>query len=96
MSISSISSERHSVRDTHVEHASMFEQVHFSGNLIDKHVSLLKSNPHYRNVHIPEPDTIEPLEQKFPYVSERSLDFMKVSFVDRGQTSIGCLSSRVV
>jgi serine/threonine protein kinase len=30
-------------------------------------------------VHIPEPDTIEPLEQKFPYVSERSLDFMKVN-----------------
>lgn len=48
------------------------------GNLIDKHISILKSNPHYKNVHIPEPDTIEPLEQKFPYVSERSLDFMKV------------------
>ena len=48
------------------------------GNLIDKHITILKSNPHYKNVHIPEPDTIEPLEQKFPYVSERSLDFMKV------------------
>ncbi|CAF3872843.1 unnamed protein product, partial [Rotaria sp. Silwood1] len=35
------------------------------GNLIDKHVAILKSNPHYKNVHIPEPDTIEPLEQKF-------------------------------
>jgi cyclin-dependent kinase-like len=52
----------------------------FTGNLIDKHISILKSNPHYKNVHIPEPDTIEPLEQKFPYVSERSLDFMKVNF----------------
>ncbi|CAF1144460.1 unnamed protein product [Adineta steineri] len=51
------------------------------GNLIDKHVTILKSNPHYRNVHIPEPDTIEPLEQKFPYVSERSLDFMKSCLV---------------
>ncbi len=50
-----------------------------SGNLIDKHVTILKNNPHYKNVHIPEPDTIEPLEQKFPYVSERSLDFMKVN-----------------
>lgn len=29
-------------------------------------------------MHIPEPDVIEPLEQKFPYVSEPSLDFMKV------------------
>jgi hypothetical protein len=48
------------------------------GNLIDKHITILKSNPHYKNVHIPEPDIIEPLEQKFPYVSERSLDFMKV------------------
>jgi len=47
------------------------------GNLIDKHVIILKNNPHYKNVHIPEPDVIEPLEQKFPYVSERSLDFMK-------------------
>ncbi|CAF5109028.1 unnamed protein product, partial [Rotaria magnacalcarata] len=51
------------------------------GNLIDKHVTILKSNPHYKNVHIPEPDTIEPLEQKFPYVSERSLDFMKSCLV---------------
>lgn len=48
------------------------------GNLIDKHIVILKNNPHYKNVHIPEPDVIEPLEQKFPYVSERSLDFMKV------------------
>ena len=59
-----------------------------SGNLIDKHISILKSNPHYKNVHIPEPDTIEPLEQKFPYVTERSLDFMKViamrSVLDEG------------
>ncbi|CAF3292814.1 unnamed protein product [Rotaria socialis] len=51
------------------------------GNLIDKHITILKSNPHYKNVHIPEPDTIEPLEQKFPYVSERSLDFMKSCLV---------------
>ena len=50
----------------------------FLGNLIDKHIAILKSNPHYKNVHIPEPDIIEPLEQKFPYVSEKSLDFMKV------------------
>ncbi|CAF0765614.1 unnamed protein product [Rotaria sp. Silwood1] len=51
------------------------------GNLIDKHITILKSNPHYKNVHIPEPDIIEPLEQKFPYVSERSLDFMKSCLV---------------
>ncbi|UJR10695.1 hypothetical protein I4U23_014889 [Adineta vaga] len=51
------------------------------GNLIDKHVTILKSNPHYKNVHIPEPDTIEPLEQKFPYVSQPSLDFMKSCLV---------------
>ncbi|CAF0794726.1 unnamed protein product [Didymodactylos carnosus] len=51
------------------------------GNLIDKHISILKSNPHYKNVHIPDPDIIEPLEQKFPYVSERSLDFMKSCLV---------------
>ena len=50
----------------------------FLGNLISKHVTILKSNPHYENVHIPEPDTIEPLEQKFTYVSEQSLHFMKV------------------
>lgn len=54
-----------------------------SGNLIDKHVIILKNNPHYKNVHIPEPDVIEPLEQKFPYVSERSLDFMKVRRIPR-------------
>ena len=58
----------------------------FQGNLIDKHVIILKNNPHYKNVHIPEPDTIEPLEQKFPYVSEKSLDFMKVK--QRQKTNI--------
>ncbi|CAF1213259.1 unnamed protein product [Adineta steineri] len=51
------------------------------GNLIHKHLTILKSNPHYENVHIPEPNTIEPLEQKFPYVSERCLDFMKSCLV---------------
>ncbi|CAF1277426.1 unnamed protein product [Adineta ricciae] len=51
------------------------------GNLIDKHVTILKNNPHYKNIHIPEPDTIEPLEQKFPYVSQPSLDFMKSCLV---------------
>ena len=31
------------------------------GNLIDKHITILKSNPHYKNVHMPEPDTIKPM-----------------------------------
>ncbi|CAF3445881.1 unnamed protein product [Rotaria socialis] len=60
------------------------------GNLIDKHVAILKSNPHYKNVHIPEPDTIEPLEQKFPYVSERSLDFMKSCLVMDPEKRLTC------
>jgi hypothetical protein len=50
-------------------------------------------------VHIPEPDIIEPLEQKFPYVSERSLDFMKV-FVHLSNfvfgVEISCFVFRVV
>ncbi|UJR35127.1 hypothetical protein I4U23_027898 [Adineta vaga] len=60
------------------------------GNLIDKHVAILKSNPHYKNIHIPEPDTIEPLEQKFPYVSERSLDFMKSCLVMDPEKRFSC------
>ena len=46
--------------------------------MIEKHLNILKNNPHYRNIHIPEPEVLEPLEQKFPFVSEQSLDFMKV------------------
>ena len=38
------------------------------------------NNPYYRGVAIPEPDVFEPLEKKFPYVSENALDFMKVWF----------------
>jgi hypothetical protein len=48
------------------------------GNLIDHHVRTLMNNPYYRGVTIPEPDSMEPLEKKFPYVSENSINFMKV------------------
>ena len=37
------------------------------------------NNSYYRGVTILEPDTMEPLERKFPYVSENALNFMKVS-----------------
>jgi len=47
------------------------------GNLIDHHVKILMNNPYYRGVAIPEPDAVEPLEKRFPYVSENALDFMK-------------------
>lgn len=51
----------------------------FKGNLIDHHVKILMNNSYYRGVTILEPDTMEPLERKFPYVSENALNFMKVS-----------------
>lgn len=47
------------------------------GNLIDHHVKILQNNSYYRGVAIPEPDTMDPLERKFPYVSENALNFMK-------------------
>ena len=37
------------------------------------------NNPYYRGVTIPEPDTMETLEKKFPYVSDNALSFMRVS-----------------
>ena len=36
------------------------------------------NNSYYRGVTILEPDTMDPLERKFPYVSENALNFMKV------------------
>lgn len=47
------------------------------GNLIDHHIKTLQNNSYYRGVAIPEPETMEPLERKFPYVSENALNFMK-------------------
>jgi cyclin-dependent kinase-like len=47
------------------------------GNLIDHHVKILMNNPYYRGVAIPEPDVLEPLEKKFPYVTDTTLNFMK-------------------
>jgi cyclin-dependent kinase-like len=48
------------------------------GNLIEHHVKTLQNNSYYRGVAIPEPESMEPLERKFPYVSENALNFMKV------------------
>lgn len=47
------------------------------GSLIDHHIKVLMSNSYYRGVTIPEPDVLEPLEKKFPYVNENTLNFMK-------------------
>jgi len=47
------------------------------GNLIEHHIKTLQNNSYYRGVAIPEPETMEPLERKFPYVSENALNFMK-------------------
>jgi hypothetical protein len=37
------------------------------------------NNIYYKGATIHEPDTHEPLEKKFPYISENALNFMKVS-----------------
>lgn len=39
------------------------------------------NNAYYRGASIPEPDQLEPLEKKFPYVSENALSFMKVRII---------------
>lgn len=49
------------------------------GNLIDHHVKTLMNNPFYKGVTIPEPDTFEPLEKKFSYLSETAVNLMKVN-----------------
>jgi cyclin-dependent kinase-like len=50
-----------------------------TGDLIPRHMNIFKSNEFFYGVSLPQPDVLEPLENKLPRQSNSHvMDFLKV------------------
>ncbi|KAJ8308756.1 hypothetical protein KUTeg_013630, partial [Tegillarca granosa] len=47
------------------------------GDLLPRHKEIFANNVFFKGTTIPEPDRMEPLESKFPGISQAAMDFMK-------------------
>ncbi|XP_075589974.1 uncharacterized protein LOC124497731 [Dermatophagoides farinae] len=48
------------------------------GDLLARHITIFRTNEFFAGVSIPEPDTIEPLEQKIPkHIDQTGLEFLR-------------------
>eukprot|EP00116_Pleurobrachia_bachei_P006017 sb/3466279/ len=47
------------------------------GDLTPRHMQIFKNNQFFQGMSIPDPNTREPLETKFPKLAQTSLDFMR-------------------
>ncbi|XP_013410282.1 cyclin-dependent kinase-like 4 isoform X2 [Lingula anatina] len=58
------------------------------GDLLPRHVDIFSNNQFFKGLTIPVPDRLEPLEEKFPNISSKAMDFMQQCFaMDPSQRS---------
>ncbi|ELU01141.1 hypothetical protein CAPTEDRAFT_1740 [Capitella teleta] len=50
------------------------------GDLLPRHIEIFSKNPFFKGLTIPEPESFEPLETKFPNITVEAMDFLKGCF----------------
>lgn len=60
------------------------------GDLIPRHMQVFSANPFFRDLKIPQPQSREPLELKFPNISLQALNFMKSCLVLEPSSRLTC------
>merc|ERR1712142_1365896 len=60
------------------------------GNLIPRHIQIFSNNQFFRGLSVPDPGTLDPLENKFPTSSKETLDFMKGCLVMEPNDRLTC------
>ena len=51
----------------------------FPGDLIPRHLEIFSNNAFFKGMKIPEPDTQEPLGERYPGMGPNAMDFLDVS-----------------
>jgi len=60
------------------------------GDLLPRHMQIFSTNSFFKGLSIPEPDRLEPLEEKFPNVHADAMSFMKGCFANDPSKRLTC------